>query len=156
MGGHAHGYIYHYERNHLTNGYVDLDNLVAMVLSYHNMRLWLVGSAGKVELVILLKWTKAEGNFVKGKIETWGMDSEGSEVLLQREEIFPEPQTGSSDQVIRVTRKQLFGSTLPAGRNPDYVFGLSVSNLRSKVAIATQHDGYRPASSTSTTNGIEG
>ncbi|QSS59788.1 hypothetical protein I7I51_04584 [Histoplasma capsulatum] len=99
-----------------------------------------------------VKMDQSGREFVKGKIETWDMDSdsEGSEVLLQREEIFPEPQTGGSDQVIRVSKTQLFGSTLPAGRNPDDVFGLSVSNLRSKVAITMQHDGCRPASSTNT------
>ncbi|PGH33791.1 hypothetical protein GX50_03360 [[Emmonsia] crescens] len=51
-----------------------------------DMRLWLVGAAGKVQLVLLFIWTKmSENNYVKGVVETWGLDPAGNERLLQRE-----------------------------------------------------------------------
>ncbi|KKZ63189.1 hypothetical protein EMCG_02394 [[Emmonsia] crescens] len=110
-----------------------------------DMRIWLVGSVGKVKLVLLLKWTKTAENIVGGVVEAWDLDSAGSERLLQREIIFPGPQEGGENQVLKITRAQLFGSRLPAGRNPCDIFGLSLSNLRSKAANSLRIDGYRPA-----------
>ncbi|EGC41826.1 conserved hypothetical protein [Histoplasma capsulatum var. duboisii H88] len=112
---------------------------------HRDMQLWLGGSVGKVELVILLKWTKIVGNFVKGMAEAWSLDSTGQERLLQSEIIFPEPQAGSVNQAINVTRGQLLGSRLPAGRTPSDIFGLSLSNLRTGTVTELRIDGYRPA-----------
>ncbi|KAK2795256.1 hypothetical protein FQN52_006186 [Onygenales sp. PD_12] len=112
---------------------------------HRDMRLWLVGGAGQVCLVLLFKWTKMPGNYVKGVVESWDSDPTGNERLLQTEIIYPIPNSGSGNQVIRITRGQLFGAMLPTGRKRDDIYGLSVSNLRHKSNISLQRDGYRPA-----------
>lgn len=52
---------------------------------HRDMRLWLVGSAGQVQPVLLFKWTKLPGNRVKGVVESWDLDPAGHERLLQSE-----------------------------------------------------------------------
>jgi hypothetical protein len=48
-----------------------------------DMKLWLVGGAGQVQLVLLLKWSKNAQGKVLGVIEMWGLDKAGNEILLQ-------------------------------------------------------------------------
>lgn len=50
---------------------------------HRDMRLWLVGGAGQVQLVLLPKWTKHAGGQVSGVIESWGLNQMGIETLLQ-------------------------------------------------------------------------
>lgn len=50
-----------------------------------DMRLWLLGYAGHVQLVLLFKWMKMPGNYVKGVVESWDLDATGNERLLQTE-----------------------------------------------------------------------
>ena len=51
------------------------------------MRLWLRGGAGSVQVVVLIKWTKMEGNQVRAFIEVYDLDPTGNERLLQTEVI---------------------------------------------------------------------
>jgi hypothetical protein len=52
-----------------------------------DLRLWLKGGAGAVQLVFLFKWSKLTGNRVKGVIEVYNLDQAGNENLIQREVI---------------------------------------------------------------------
>ncbi|EEP76894.1 predicted protein [Uncinocarpus reesii 1704] len=112
---------------------------------HRDKRLWLVGGAGQVQLVLLVKWTKMPGNRVKGVIESWDLDPAGNERLLQEEIIYPRSQAGSVNQVIRIARGQLFGTRLPAGQDPNDNYGLFVSNLRNISSFSLQFDGFSPA-----------
>lgn len=48
-----------------------------------DMKLWLVGGAGQVRLVLLPKWSKYGQGKISGVIEMWSLDNEGNETLLQ-------------------------------------------------------------------------
>ncbi|OCK88432.1 uncharacterized protein K441DRAFT_313258 [Cenococcum geophilum 1.58] len=100
---------------------------------HQDTSLWLKGGAGFVQVVLLIKWTKITGKRVKAFIEVYDLDPAGNKRLLQNETILPTPITAAA-QVITITRGQLFGSAIPAGRNPNDTFDLSVDNLRT-VAI---------------------
>ncbi|OCK95810.1 uncharacterized protein K441DRAFT_74929 [Cenococcum geophilum 1.58] len=100
---------------------------------HQDTSLWLKGGAGFVQVVLLIKWTKIIGKRVKAFVEVYNLDLAGNKRLLQTETILPTPITTTA-QVITITRGQLFGSAIPAGRNPDDTFDLSVDNLRT-VAI---------------------
>ncbi|KAK2764287.1 hypothetical protein FQN54_008979 [Arachnomyces sp. PD_36] len=81
---------------------------------------------------------------IDAEIEVYGLDKDGDVALLQKETLYPYPRkpvpvdskipawvlNRRTGQVIRVTRGQLFGSSLPAGRNPDDVFGFSLDDIR--------------------------
>ena len=55
---------------------------------HKDMRLWLVGGAGSVQVVLLFKWTKISGNQVKAFAEVYDLDpATGNERLLQTEVI---------------------------------------------------------------------
>lgn len=54
-----------------------------MAQLHRDMRLWLVGGAGEVQLVILPKWEKHTGGRVSGDIESWVLDQLGNETLVQ-------------------------------------------------------------------------
>ena len=54
---------------------------------HQDMRLWLNGGAGFVQVVLLIKWTKITRNRVKVVIEVYNLDPAGNERLLQNEVI---------------------------------------------------------------------
>jgi len=87
---------------------------------------WLVGGAPDVQLVILLKWTKLSRSRVKGLIQVWKRDAAGNPVLRQEEQVFP----GAGNQVISVTRREIFGNGLLPNRNGNDVWDFDISTLR--------------------------
>src|SRR5271154_4807096 len=97
---------------------------------HRDMSLWLKGGGGAVQLVFLFKWSKLVGNRVKGVVEVYNLDQAGNENLVQREDIFPRPAPAATPQQIPITRGQLFGAAIPAGRNVNDVFNLSLDDLR--------------------------
>ena len=51
------------------------------------MKLWLLGGAGAVQVVLLFKWSELVGGRVKGHVELYDLNSAGNERLLQTEVI---------------------------------------------------------------------
>lgn len=47
------------------------------------MKLWLIGGAGQVHLVLLPKWSKNEEGKDTGTIEMWSLDNAGNKALLR-------------------------------------------------------------------------
>ena len=54
---------------------------------HQDMRLWLRGGAGFVQIVLLFKWTQISRNRVKAFVEVYDLDAAGNERLLQHEVI---------------------------------------------------------------------
>lgn len=52
---------------------------------YHDRDLWLIGSAGSVEVVLVLKWTKDSRGYVEGDIELFDLDPLQNVRSLQKE-----------------------------------------------------------------------
>lgn len=50
---------------------------------HQDMRLWLIGGMGQVQLVLLFNWSKISGGLVKGDLEVWDLDPTGNERLVQ-------------------------------------------------------------------------
>ncbi|PGH07360.1 hypothetical protein GX51_01904 [Blastomyces parvus] len=94
---------------------------------HRDMKLWLIGGVNQVQLVLLLKWTKHANIRVSGVVEPWALNQMGIETLLQTAVRFNHSE--STNQVIQITRKQLFGSLVHPGRNPDDEFNLSIDAL---------------------------
>lgn len=129
---------------------------------HRDMRLWLIGGANQVQLVLLPKWTKHANRRVSGVVQLWALNQMGNETLLQTavrfiiqnvrlylfdhftdysKIIYPP----AANQVIQITRKQLFGTLVHPGRNPNDVFNLSIDALRAIAADAIHTDGFLPA-----------
>jgi len=110
---------------------------------YNDMRLWLIGGAPTVKLVILLRWSKITGNRVKGVLEVFARNMAGIPTSIQKEDIFPQP--AGPIQRIPVSRDQLFGTAILANRNPNDTFFLSIDELRQVAIPSIQKMGYTPA-----------
>lgn len=99
---------------------------------------------------------------VSGVVQLWALNQMGNETILQTAVRFiiqnvrlylfghftdyPKiiyPPT--ANQVIQITRKQLFGSLVHPGRNSNDVFNLSIDTLREIAADAIHTDGFLPA-----------
>lgn len=52
---------------------------------HNDMNLWLKGTAGAVQMVLLIKWSKLGGDRVKGYVEVYNLDPAGDENLIQTE-----------------------------------------------------------------------
>jgi|SRR5271156_1743387 len=48
-----------------------------------DMKLWLQGGRGTVQLVFLFKWSKVTGNRIKGVVELYNLNQAGNENLIQ-------------------------------------------------------------------------
>ncbi|OJD11519.1 hypothetical protein AJ78_07733 [Emergomyces pasteurianus Ep9510] len=110
----------------------------------HDKDLWLLGGAPTVQLVFLIKWSKSDGNRVKGEIQVYGRDGTGEPTLLQIEPIFPVP-LGDPDQTLPITRAQLFGASVFPGRSPTDTYNLSIANLRANADPFIRNMGFIPA-----------
>ncbi|KKZ61878.1 hypothetical protein EMCG_03668 [[Emmonsia] crescens] len=106
-----------------------------------DMQLWLEGGTPLVQLVLLIKWSRLSGNRVKGSLEVYGRNSAGIPMLLQTESIFPVLTTPA---VISISRSQLFGSTIFAGRNSTDTHQLSVTRLQAIALPWIQNLGCTP------------
>ncbi|KAK2807283.1 hypothetical protein FQN50_005436 [Emmonsiellopsis sp. PD_5] len=105
--------------------------------------LWLVGGP-TVEAVFLVQWAKVAGGHIKGYIELYARTASRDTVLVQTEPIFPVPST-DQNQSIPITRGQVFGPSLPAGRNPGDIYHLSIANLRAEAEGSIRAMGFTPA-----------
>ena len=54
---------------------------------HQDMKLWLKGGSGFVQVVLLFKWTEITGGRVKAFVEVYDLDPAGNERLLQNEVI---------------------------------------------------------------------
>ena len=54
---------------------------------HEDMKLWLEGGAGDVQLVFLFKWSQLTGGRVKGDIEVHNLNPAGNTTLLQAQVI---------------------------------------------------------------------
>lgn len=98
-----------------------------------DVRLWLVGGNASVKVTIILMWHRiGNSNAVGGNAELYMLDANGIPALKQEETIFPAPSSydQAQSQTIRLTRRILFGATLPQGRNPNDIFPLRLERLR--------------------------
>ncbi|EZF71425.1 hypothetical protein H105_06390 [Trichophyton soudanense CBS 452.61] len=111
---------------------------------HHDKDLWLRGGRPEVQLVFLVKWSKSAGGVVRGIIEVHGRNGVGEPQLLQTETIFPAPPNPEA-QTIPITRGQLMGPNLLAGRNPGDVHQLSVDLFRRAAGKLVLREGYTPA-----------
>ncbi|KAK2798931.1 hypothetical protein FQN50_008662 [Emmonsiellopsis sp. PD_5] len=107
--------------------------------------LWLKGGQGRLELAIILKWTKITAQEVKGDVTVYDLDAGGNVRKLQNEQVFPAPPN-SAGQTIPITRGQLYGSApVPAGRSGTDVWQFSIDRLRIAARSAIESEGYIPA-----------
>ncbi|KAJ9249265.1 hypothetical protein DTO027B5_8240 [Paecilomyces variotii] len=105
--------------------------------------LWLIG--GRVNVVIVIKWVKNSSNEVAGDIAVFDLDSQGAVRCLQQQIIFPEPPPSIADaQQIRLTRGQIFGSSLPPGQNAAQILPLELSELRYQARASLRRMGLTP------------
>lgn len=114
----------------------------------NDMSLWLVGSHGNCNVVIIIKWTKSgtNNNTVKGNLEVYTKDRQGMPHLSQSEVIFPTPPNPQAlAQQVSVTRRMLFGSRVFPGSNPNDVFHLSLNLLRVLATDSLRAMGLAPA-----------
>lgn len=110
--------------------------------------LLLVGGSGCVKVVMLINWTEdMQSRKVSGDVEVFGRDSLGDVMqCLQKEVIFPAPPPEIAEkQGIRVTRKQLFGSSLPMNEDPDKIAFIELEYLRLVSEEIIRKEGYIPA-----------
>lgn len=114
---------------------------------YDDMNLWLVGGSGSVKAALILKWHRiGNSNAVRGHAELYTLDANGIPVLGQEETIFPTPPPQQAQaQTIRLTRRILFGGTLPQGRNPNDLLTLRLERLRGAARDALSLMGLVPA-----------
>ncbi|KAE8325621.1 hypothetical protein BDV39DRAFT_194234 [Aspergillus sergii] len=96
--------------------------------------LWMYGST-TVKMVILLKWSKCAGNRCKGGL------------VMCEKPIFPEPipAPDPGTDVIQFTKLDLFGQHMVAGRDPNTVLALDLSDLRDFARERMQLMGLTPA-----------
>ncbi|GAD96220.1 predicted protein [Paecilomyces variotii No. 5] len=107
--------------------------------------LWLIG--GRVNVVIVIKWVKNCSNEVAGDIGVFDVDSQGAVRCIQQQVIFPEPPPSIANaQQIRLTRGQIFGSSLPPGQNAAQILPLELSELRYQTRASLRRMGLTPAS----------
>ncbi|KAJ9216105.1 hypothetical protein DTO166G4_2349 [Paecilomyces variotii] len=105
--------------------------------------LWLIG--GRVNVMIVIKWVKSSSNEVAGDIAVFDLDSQGAVRCLQQQIIFPEPPPSIADaQQIRLTRGQIFGSSLPPGQNAAQILPLELSELRYQARASLRRMGLTP------------
>lgn len=113
----------------------------------NDMSLWLVGSQGNCNPVIIIKWTKSDtNNTVKGNLEIYTKDRQGMPHLSQSEVIFPRPPNPQAvAQQVSVTRRMLFGSHVFPGSNLNDVFDLSLNSLRDLATDSLRAMNLAPA-----------
>jgi len=98
-----------------------------------DMRGLLVGGQDKINVVILIKWTKRTAG-VGGKVQVWRLDAAGVPRKDQEETIFPTPTATQSPLLL--TRQEVFGAALLPERNPADLFPFSLDDLRAEAADA--------------------
>src|SRR5277367_1666649 len=82
------------------------------------------GGAGTVHRVLLFKWSKLTGNRVKLQSgSSWERESDVNRGY------FPRPALAAAVQHIAITKGQLFGPAILAGRNPNDTFNLSLEQI---------------------------
>ncbi|OJJ46530.1 hypothetical protein ASPZODRAFT_132600 [Penicilliopsis zonata CBS 506.65] len=105
--------------------------------------LWIMGN-NSVTMVILLKWSRMSGGKVRGQAEVWQRNAGGT-ILSNETSIFPEPSATSPDR-IQFTKRQLFGSAMLPGQDPDSVLSLEMNMLRQIAEeVITRKLGLVPA-----------
>ncbi|KAL4786240.1 hypothetical protein BJX76DRAFT_321849 [Aspergillus varians] len=103
---------------------------------FDDMNLWLVGGSGDVHLVFILKWSRiANSNRVRGWVEVYGLDTQGTPVMRQSEVIFPVPQGEAAAPVINIARQMFFGAR---GPNPTGSLPFSIATLRALARAALE------------------
>ncbi|CRG85297.1 hypothetical protein PISL3812_02396 [Talaromyces islandicus] len=113
-----------------------------------DMRLWLVGGAPEVQVVIVLRWSKIAGTptqKAKGIFEVWQRDAANLPFIRQQGTIFPAPTAGPPE-TIPVTRADLFGPAhVQTGKNGGDLWNMRVDILRFWARLAIQNMGLVPA-----------
>ncbi|QKX59431.1 uncharacterized protein TRUGW13939_06565 [Talaromyces rugulosus] len=98
---------------------------------HEDMRVWLIGGRPHVQMVIIVKWTRTSDERVTGDVEVFERDENDQPRSVQKEIIFPEPPSAVADQqVIKITKRQLWGQNLPAGQDPDDRYDMLMKDLR--------------------------
>jgi hypothetical protein len=118
------------------------------------MRLWLIGGADAVHMFLLFNWSILSGFRIKGVIEVYNLDQAGNENLIRAEVVTSMSIVVRSEHMKLMADKsstfsdtnhgrygcssgdchfrgQLFGLTIPVGRNPNDTFDLSLDKLSS-------------------------
>ncbi|MCJ1469665.1 hypothetical protein MMC07_008301 [Pseudocyphellaria aurata] len=108
--------------------------------------LWIHGGAGRVIILLLIKWSLLANGKVSGTVEVWSGDANGNDLLMQVESIFPGPPPHlAGAQALRFTRAQLFGNVVGATRNPAKSLRSTLTRLRSLATRALSKMGLQRA-----------
>ncbi|KAE8356933.1 hypothetical protein BDV28DRAFT_144603 [Aspergillus coremiiformis] len=111
-----------------------------------DMNLLLIGGNGDIETVFILNWRKHNDNrHVSGSIEVYTLDANGMPVRRgPPQTIFPRPPN-SQNQVITITRRQLFLGRPFANRDPNDLFEYRLDEPRVAASDALALMGLAPA-----------
>ena len=103
-----------------------------------DMNLWLVGGQGQVRATIILKWQLVTNtNTVQGDVELYTLDRNGMPYLQQNLIIFPPPSAAqAAAQQLVLTRREIFGTYVFQGQNPNDQFTFSIDLLRQEATDA--------------------
>ncbi|KAJ5622583.1 hypothetical protein N7528_005815 [Penicillium herquei] len=113
---------------------------------HDDMNLLLVGGEGAIKIVLLVKWTRIQGNLVSGTIELFARDRDGMPRLRQSEVIFPRPPNATAiTQRLGIRRRDIFGPALLPGRNGNDTLHLEIEALRSHATRALGFMNLNPA-----------
>ncbi|EGD96981.1 hypothetical protein TESG_04403 [Trichophyton tonsurans CBS 112818] len=104
----------------------------------------LIFETGWLEFAPRIHHDKDLCSVIRGIVKAYGRNSVGGPQLLQTETIFPAPPNPEA-QTIPITRGQLMGPNLLAGRNPGDVHQLSVDLFRRAAGKLVRREGYTPA-----------
>jgi len=106
--------------------------------------LWLRGARGSVQVAIIMKWIKSRSGVVKGDLEVFGLNAQGSIESLQKEIIFPAPPNAATQKIL-LTKAQLFGPMLTANQSATDTMVLALDDLRTIAIEDMTKQGLRPA-----------
>ncbi|KAF9888905.1 hypothetical protein FE257_008275 [Aspergillus nanangensis] len=108
-----------------------------MTQLHNDMNLWLVDGNRQVQLDFILNWKLHNGNcHASGSVEVYGLDPNGMPVRQgQPQIIFPTPANGQN-QVIGITRRQLFAGNPALDSNIDDIFVYDLDTLRDLATIS--------------------
>ncbi|KAI5795357.1 hypothetical protein DFH27DRAFT_117781 [Peziza echinospora] len=104
--------------------------------------LWMVGTGGVTKVCILVKFSARAGSRLAGYIEVARPMLGGGYTFDVRQDLFP--MSPNQPQSIRITRADLFGNQIVAGRNSLDTWDLQLDRFREVAAEAAARQGFTP------------
>ncbi|KAF8446967.1 hypothetical protein BDZ91DRAFT_813672 [Kalaharituber pfeilii] len=109
----------------------------------HDIDIWMAGTGGATIVAIIIKLNKrAPGRLADFyQVARRSLIAPAGYVMEPLQDLFPPPQN-ANQQVIRVSREELFGQQVQQERNPQDVWELSLDRLRANVDTNARMEGY--------------